>query len=246
MDETRQTRQPTKRVPQKAHKQSTYLPKLYGRRQGKSLKPRQMRLMETLLPSITIPDPTSENIDPKELFPDAKSIWLELGFGGGEHLATLAKDHPDIGFIGAEPFLDGIGKLLAMIADEDVKNIRLLPGDGRPLLEAVPNNSIERLFVLHPDPWPKRRHFKRRLVSPWFFKEAARIMPSNGILRIASDVPDYVRWTLMHAQNSKDFQWLAKTAADWQNRPSDWPATRYGEKSIREGRSPIYLTFRRQ
>ncbi|MEO0398286.1 MAG: tRNA (guanosine(46)-N7)-methyltransferase TrmB [Pseudomonadota bacterium] len=222
-----------------------YIPKLYGRRQGKSLKPRQARLMADLLPTIAIPDPTENEIDLARLFPGARAYWLEIGFGGGEHLAAQAGVNPDVGFLGAEPFRDGVGKLLALVADNGLDNVRILEGDARPLMEALPEGSLERLFVLHPDPWPKKRHYKRRMVSPWFFTEAARLLAPGGVLRIASDIPDYVRWTLMHAQRAPDFRWRAECADDWRVRPDDWPQTRYEAKSLKEGRAPAYLEFER-
>jgi len=132
--------------------------------------------------------------------------------------------------IGAEPFLNGVAKLLSHIENSSIDNIRILHGDARALMEALPTNSLSRLFVLHPDPWPKKRHFKRRMISPWFFREAARILVPEAQLRIASDIPDYIRWT----------------ANDWQQRPADWPQTRYEAKALREGRQPTYLIFRRR
>ncbi len=223
-----------------------YLPKLYGRRQGKSLKPRQARLIDELLPSISPPDPSLGPIDLATVFPNADEIWLELGFGGGEHLAWQAANNPGIGMIGAEPFLDGVGKLLAAIDDEGLTNIRVRHGDGRPLMEALPTAGLSRIFVLHPDPWPKKRHYKRRLVSPWFLAEAARLLRSGGELRVASDIPDYVRWTLMHIRARPEFTWTARRAADWRERADDWPQTRYEAKARREGRSPAYLSFLRK
>jgi len=223
-----------------------YIPKIYGRQQDKPLKPRQTRLMTELLPKIAVPLDQGTTLNLKEVFPDKDQIWLEIGFGGGEHLAWQATQNPSIGMIGAEPFLNGVAKLLSHIENSSIDNIRILHGDARALMEALPTNSLSRLFVLHPDPWPKKRHFKRRMISPWFFREAARILVPEAQLRIASDIPDYIRWTLMHAQNAPDFIWTAKTANDWQQRPADWPQTRYEAKALREGRQPTYLIFRRR
>ncbi len=223
-----------------------YIPNLYGRRQDKPLKPRQARLMETLLPQVAAPDPAAGPVEPKELFPQTDEIWLEVGFGGGEHLAWQAAHNPDIGMIGAEPFVNGVGKMLGLIDDQKLGNIRIYSGDARPLLEALPVVSLTRLFVLHPDPWPKKRHHKRRMISPWFFAEAARLLKPGGELRVASDIRDYVRWTLMHAQNAPDFEWIAECADDWRRRPADWPQTRYEAKALKEGRAPAYLIFRRK
>lgn len=226
--------------------QTGYIPKIYGRRQGKPLKPRQGRLMETLLAKVAMPDPRAGPVDPKALFPEAEEIWLEVGFGGGEHLAWHAARRPDIGFIGAEPFINGVAKLLVLIDEGGLENIRIHFGDARPLIEALPDASLSRIFVLHPDPWPKKRHFKRRMVSPWFFAEAARLLKGGGLLRIASDIPDYVRWTLMHARDAEEFEWTAERADDWRLRPADWPETRYEAKARKEGRLPAYLEFRRR
>ncbi|WP_428407161.1 tRNA (guanosine(46)-N7)-methyltransferase TrmB [Hyphococcus sp.] len=221
-----------------------YIPRLYGRQQDKPLKRRQQRLMETLLPRISVP--MEGPIDPAALFPLAEEIHLEVGFGGGEHLAWQAARHPQNGYIGAEPFNNGVGKLLGLVDEAELQNVRIHHGDARPLLEALPDASLTRLYVLHPDPWPKKRHFKRRMISPWFFAEAARLLKPGGELRIASDIRDYIRWTLMHAQNAPQFEWTAERAADWKNRPDDWPQTRYEAKSLREGRTPAYLVFRRK
>ncbi len=222
-----------------------YIPALYGRRQGKPLKARQARLMKSLLPKIAAPDPAAGLIDLKTLFPQAEEIGLEIGFGGGEHLAWQAARNPGARFIGAEPYLNGVAKLLALIDDQELANVRVHFGDARPLMEALPDRSLSHIFVIHPDPWPKKRHFKRRMISPWFFGEAARLLRRGGELRIASDIEDYVRWTLMHARNAQDFEWTAARRADWRTRPADWPETRYEAKAVREGRVPAYLIFRR-
>lgn len=223
-----------------------YIPRLYGRRQDKPLKPRQAQLMETLLPKVALPAPAGGRLSLADLFPQAEDIWIEIGFGGGEHLAWQAEHYPDVAMIGAEPFINGVAKLLVQIEEKELENIRIHHGDARPLLEALPDASIGRLFVLHPDPWPKKRHFKRRLVSPWFFTQAARIMRPGAELRIATDVPDYARWTLMHARSAPNFAWKAERAADWRLRPADWPQTRYEAKAVKEGRKPVYLIFRRK
>jgi len=224
-----------------------YIPILYGRRQDKALKPRHARLMETLLPTLAVPNPAKGKIDPKALFPQAEEIWLEVGFGGGEHLAWQAAHNPSFGMIGAEPFINGVGKLLVHIEDGGLDNIRIHFEDARPLMQSLPDASLSRLFVLHPDPWPKKRHHKRRVISAWFFKEAARLLKPGGILRVASDIPDYVRWTLMHARGASEaFEWTAECANDWKCRPEDWPQTRYEAKARREGRTPAYLIFRRK
>lgn len=223
-----------------------YLPTLYGRTKGHPLRQRQQALVDELLPKIATPDPERGEIDLKALFPAARTVELEIGFGGGEHLAWQAARNRDAGFIGAEPFINGVAQLLQKIDVEGLANIRVRHGDARPLIEALPADSLSRIYVLHPDPWPKKRHYKRRMISPWFFAEAARLLRSGGELRVASDIPDYVRWTLMHAQSASAFEWTATCADDWRMRPDDWPQTRYEAKARREGRPPAYLKFRRR
>ncbi len=223
-----------------------YIPNLYGRRIDKPLRERPARLMAELLPTLSAPDPEAGAVDPATLFPGAEEIWLEVGFGGGEHLAWQAQENPSVGLIGAEPFVNGVAKLLTKIDESGLQNIRIHFGDARPLLEALPDASLSKLFVLHPDPWPKKRHHKRRMISPWFLAEAARLLAPGGELRVASDIPDYIRWTLMHVRNEPAFEWTAQYAADWKVRPADWPETRYEAKAAREGRPPAYLIFRRR
>lgn len=224
-----------------------YIPRVYGRSQDKPLKPRQARLMDEMLPrvAITLP-PEGETLDLARLFPGKTSFQLELGFGGGEHLAWQAARATDTGFMGAEPFVNGVAKLLAHIDEQALGNVRVLHGDGRPLVEALPDGCLDRLYVLHPDPWPKKRHYKRRIVSPWLFAQAARLIRSGGEFRIASDIDDYIRWTLMHARRAPDFEWTATRRSDWTDRPDDWPQTRYEAKALREGRTPTYLVFLRR
>ncbi len=234
------------RAPRTGADDGAYLPALYGRTKGHKLRQRQRLLIEELLPKIAAPDPERGPIDLKALFPHARRTEFEIGFGGGEHLAWQAARNPDAGFIGAEPFINGVAQLLQKIDTDGLENIRVRHGDARPLIEALPAASLDRLYVLHPDPWPKKRHFKRRMISPWFFAAAARLLKSGGDLRVASDIPDYVRWTLMHAQSAEAFEWTAERASDWRERPEDWPQTRYDAKALREGRAPAYLIFRRR
>lgn len=222
-----------------------YIPFVYGRRQGKPLRAGHQRLMESLLPRVSAPDPAKGPIDLATVFPGKDEIHLEVGFGGGEHLALQAARRPEAGFIGAEPFVNGVARLLAHIDEGDLQNVRVHFGDARPLIEALPGGALARIYVLHPDPWPKKRHFKRRMISPWFFREAARLLRPGGELRVASDISDYVRWTLMHAQNAAAFVWTAERPGDWRERPEDWPMTRYEIKARGEGRPPAYLRFLR-
>lgn len=223
-----------------------YIPQLYGRSKGHSLRANHQRLMADFLPRVAMPDPEAGPVDLAALFPGAEDFELEVGFGGGEHLAYQAAQNPYVGYIGAEPFVNGVAKLLAHIESDNLRNIRVHHGDARPMIEQLPGGRFSRIFVLHPDPWPKKRHYKRRMISPWFLEEAARLLKSGGVLRVASDIPDYVRWTLMHVLNAPQFEWTAERADDWRVRPDDWPQTRYEAKAIREGRTPAYLQFRRR
>ncbi|MGE0700927.1 MAG: tRNA (guanosine(46)-N(7))-methyltransferase TrmB [Hyphomicrobiaceae bacterium] len=174
---------------------------------------------------------------------DPSSIWLEIGFGGGEHLLWQARNHPDVGLIGAEPFEDGVVKVLTAIEDEGLGNIRVHADDVRDVLRWLPEASIGRAFVLFPDPWPKRRHIKRRLVNRHLLGLLARVMQPGAELRIATDIGDYARTILMAFASCPDFVWTACSAADWRQRPGDWPPTRYEAKALREGRRPAFLTF---
>ncbi len=226
--------------------ENQYIPRLYGRRQDKPLKPRQARLMKTLLPGVAVPGPAAGAVDPFAMMPGAEEIWLEVGFGGGEHLAWQAAQNPGVLMIGAEPFINGVAKLLGQIEDESLKNIRVHHGDARPLIETLPDGCLSRLFVLHPDPWPKTRHHKRRMINPWFLGEAVRLLRPGGELRVASDIPDYIGWTLMHVGGVHALDWQAERLADWRVRPDDWPQTRYEAKALKEGRPATYLRFRRK
>ena len=215
--------------------------RLYGRAKGRPLRRGQKELLADLLPRLKPEMSAIKN--------HTGPVWLEIGFGGGEHLAWQAAHHPACLCIGVEPFENGVAKLLAQVAAQNLTNIRVLHGDARPFLDALPANSLDRLFVLHPDPWPKKKHHKRRIISPPLLESAARALKTGGELRIASDIPDYIRWSLMqverHNRQQPDFIWQAKSKADWQNRPADWPQTRYEAKALREGRTPTYLRFLR-
>ncbi len=219
--------------------------RLFGRRQDRPLKPRQQRLLHEFLPELAVTDALLSDLKQQ-----GQPVWAELGFGGGEHLVWQAAQNPDVMFLGAEPFINGVAKLLTQIDDLKLNNIRILHGDGRPMLEKLPQHSLERLFILHPDPWPKKKHHKRRLVSADLLAQVARLLSTGGELRIASDIPDYIRWTLLHIQlhnrQSRDFVWLAESMSDWKDRPKDWPQTRYEAKAIREGRRSTYLKFQRR
>ena len=219
----------------------------YGRRRGRPLRPRQRRLAETLLPRLSISLPESGRLDPKTLFPPGISaVWLEVGFGGGEHLAEQAAARPDIGFIGCEVFENGIAKLLGEIDRRRLGKVRLFTDDARLLLQALAPGAIGRVFMLFPDPWPKQRHHKRRLVAPATLDRLAEIMPEGAELRLATDDPGYLVWMLEHATVHPAFRWLARRPSDWRERPPDWPPTRYEQKARAAGRIPVFLRFVRQ
>ena len=208
----------------------------------------QRALVENLLPTIEIDlDTVHENFLPRGPFEGSvrpvKDIWLEIGFGGGEHLAWQAFNNPDIGVIGCEPFMNGVVKLLGQIQNDDLGNIRLFRDDARMLVDSLPDASIARAFVLFPDPWPKTRHNKRRIVSAPVIAGLARVLADGAELRIATDDPSYLEWILWHMQQNADFDWCARAPRDWRTRPDDWPPTRYEQKAARAGRSSAFLTY---
>lgn len=222
---------------------------VYGRTKGKTLKPRQANLMETLFPRVSI-SLDEAVIDPKTLFGDVDEVWLEVGFGGGEHLAHQAETHPRAGIMGCEPFLNGVAKLVSEIHERDLANVRILNDDARFLLERLAPSSLARVFILYPDPWPKKRHNKRRFVNEETLGFLASALRKGGELRFASDIPDYIAWTLAHLsrfnrEKGETFRWTAERAEDWRRPYEGWPGTRYEAKAIREGRTPCYLAFER-
>jgi tRNA (guanine-N7-)-methyltransferase len=221
--------------------------RIYGRRRGRPLRPGQRQLHKTLLPQLAVTLPEIGPLDPAAPFatrPD--SVWLEIGFGAGEHLAAQAAAHPGIGFLGCEVFENGVARLVAEIARSGLGNIRVFPDDARALLDALAPASLDRVFILFPDPWPKARHHKRRLVSPATLDRLAMLMRPGTELRLATDDRDYLAWMLEHATAHPAFEWLARGPADWRERPPDWPPTRYEEKARAAGRMPAFLRFARR
>jgi tRNA (guanine-N7-)-methyltransferase len=204
-------------------------------------------LIESLLPRIAITLPEPPALDPKILFAaPPPAVWLEIGFGGGEHLAAQAEQHPRVGFIGCEVFENGIARLLGDIARRDLDNIRIFADDARLLLDCLKPSSIGRVFVLFPDPWPKQRHHKRRLVAPATLDRLAIVMQPGAELCLATDDRDYLVWMLAHVTAHPAFVWAARTPADWRERIPDWPATRYEQKARAAGRTPVFLRFIRR
>jgi tRNA (guanine-N7-)-methyltransferase len=217
----------------------------FGRRKGHALKPRQAALLDTLLPRLALDLSAPAPADLRALFNGVDEVRLESGFGGGEHLIAEAERHPRTGFIGIEPFINGMAKALVAIEERKLGNIRLHHGDATDLLAWLPAASLIRFDLLYPDPWSKRRHWKRRFVQDKSVAAIARIVKAGGEFRFASDIPDYVAWTLMRLMRSPDFTWTAEQASDWRQPWPGFSGTRYEAKAKREGRTPCYLIFRR-
>ncbi|MEM6678272.1 MAG: tRNA (guanosine(46)-N7)-methyltransferase TrmB [Pseudomonadota bacterium] len=224
----------------------------YGRRHGKTLRHGQKALLATRLEDLAPPgvgwseNPDRRPLDLAALLPSAREIWLEIGFGGGEHMIAQAAAHPEIGLIGCEPFVNGVAMLLSAIERAGVTNLRIHAGDARDLMDVLPEGSVDRAFLLYPDPWPKKRHWKRRFVNPAQLDQLARVLRPAAQFRVATDIEDYVRHTLEQMQRDTRFTWLAERPDDWRRPWADWPGTRYEAKALREGRRPHYLTFERR
>ncbi len=218
----------------------------FGRRKGHPLKPRQAALFDTLLPRLALDLSTPSPADLRRLFaPAVDELRLEIGFGGAEHLITAAKASPHVGFIGTDAFVNAIAKALVAIDQNALTNIRLYFGDASELLDWLPDSVISRIDLLYPDPWPKRRHWKRRFIQDDSLKRLARILRKGGELRFATDIPDYMAYVLARALRSPDFSWTAESAGDWRKPWPDFSGTRYEAKAKREGRIPAYFIFRR-
>jgi tRNA (guanine-N7-)-methyltransferase len=214
----------------------------YGRIKSRPIKPRQAALMETLLPKLRVPQ---QAFDPAGLMPAAREAWLEIGFGGGEHLAAQAARHPEVLLIGAEPFQNGVASALRHIDERGLTNVRVHDGDARELLARLPDASVARLFILFPDPWPKARHHKRRLIQAETVAELARVLKAGGRLRFASDWADYIDWALERFLASPAFRWTAERPDDWRAPPADHVTTRYEEKRLGDC-APVFLDFTRK
>jgi tRNA (guanine-N7-)-methyltransferase len=215
--------------------------RLYGRSRGKALRAGQERLLAEALPQFSIaPEALAAGrafaVPPREL-------WLEIGFGAGEHLIEQAKANPDVGIVGCEPFLNGVAAALAGLKREQLSNVRLRRGDAQAVIEAAPDAFFSRVFILYPDPWPKRRHHKRRVIAAGMIEALARVMRGGAELRFATDIDDYAGWTLARFLASPDFRWAATRADDWRWPWPGWRPTRYEAKARCESRQSVYLTF---
>ncbi len=216
----------------------------FGRRRGKALRPGQQEALDALLPrlKVDIGAPSPQRLH--DLFEaDVEDIRLEIGFGGGEHLLSRAQSMPASGFIGVEPFHNGMAKLLSALQTDPLPNIRVYDDDATQLLDWLPDGSLSGIDLLYPDPWPKKKHWKRRFVSKANLDRFARVLKPGSALRFASDIDTYVNWTLSACRSHPAFDWMARSAEDWRNPYPGWPGTRYEAKAIREGRTPAYLTF---
>ncbi|MEM6463161.1 MAG: tRNA (guanosine(46)-N7)-methyltransferase TrmB [Pseudomonadota bacterium] len=218
----------------------------FGRRKGKALRHAQTEAMRELLPRLRV------NVEAKApariggIFTrDYTDYRLEIGFGGAEHLLAEARANPDIGFIGVEPFVNGLAKCVRALHDNPLPNIRLYDDDATVLLDWLPAASVGRIDLLYPDPWPKKKHWKRRFVSHVNLTRMARVLRPGGLFCFASDIDTYVNWTLLHCRGHSQFEWLAKNADNWRKPFAGWSGTRYESKALREGRTPAYLSFRR-
>jgi tRNA (guanine-N7-)-methyltransferase len=217
----------------------------FGRRKGHPLKPRQAALFDTLLPAVA---PDLSRRAPAELhtlFGHVDDVRLEIGFGGAEHLIGEAQAHPQVGFIGTDAFINGVAKALAAIDANKLGNIRLHFGDASELIDWLPDAALSRIDLLYPDPWPKRRHWKRRFLQDETLKRLARILKAGGELRFATDIADYAAYALARVLRSPDFVWTAEAASDWRQPWEGFAGTRYEAKAKREGRAPAYFTFRK-
>lgn len=233
-------------------------PKFFGRRKGRVIHCAKSTLLEKFLPRIRLGETTT--FSPQMFGTPVNKIFLEIGFGNGEHLAAQALRHPEVGFIGAEVFQNGVANLLSLItgikikadipdnitlADGRVDNIRIFDDDVRLLFKRIPDACLDKVFVLFPDPWPKKRHTGRRFINPENLEELARCLKPGGILRIATDHKVYKSWTLRQLHACPQFRWTARCGNDWKHEPQDWIQTKYQRKALREGRRAVFLDYER-
>ncbi len=222
---------------------------LYGRRRGKPMRPARRAAFDRLLPELRVDldGVAPGGLAPSTMFePAPRAVWLEIGTGNGEHLAWQAAANPAVGLIAAEPYLAGVGRAIGHLDADGLSNVRFFVDDARLLLEALAEASVSRMFILFPDPWPKARHHKRRIVAPSTLPAIQRVLADGAELRLATDDMDYCRWMLALLTGAPAFEWRARHPNDWRRRTGDWPATRYEEKAIEQGRRPAYLRFRRR
>lgn len=219
----------------------------FGRRRGKTIRPQQAQALADGLARYRLDLGHAAPADIRTLFAaKVDDVRLEIGFGGGEHLRHEAAGHPGTGFIGVEPFVNSMAKMMAVQADAPLDNLRVHDNDATQLLDWLPEASLSAIDLLYPDPWPKKKHWKRRFVSRVNLDRFARVLKTGGVFRFASDIDSYVNWTLLHCAAHGDFDWEAAEADDWRKAYPGWPGTRYEAKALRERRTPAYLTFRRR
>ena len=221
--------------------------KLFGRKKGRTLSAAKKKILEKVFPKLRI---YSDKKIGKNVFNEfsceVNSFWLEVGFGNGEHINWQLEKNPNIAFFCSEPYLNGTANFLASLKEENYERIRILMEDGESLLNLLPSASISKTFILFPDPWPKKKHQKRRFINNHIIQKLSRVMKSNGELRIATDSSSYCAWILHFVLKSEEFVWQAKCKKDFLSKPEDWPMTRYEKKAILSGKSPIYLIFRKK
>lgn len=216
--------------------------RVYGRRRGKRMTATHEHMLTDILPDYTV-----DVEAPLAAFADvARPFWLEVGFGGGEHLLHQARGNPDVNFLGCEPFFEGVARALEEVTENNIGNVRLFADDARKVIDALPDGSVDRLFILFPDPWRKTRHHKRRFIGPANLPRLSRILADGAEFRAFTDHQDYGRWILWHVTRHPDFEWLAEDAADWLVPPDDYVTTRYEQKAREQGRKPVYFRFRRR
>ena len=232
-------------------KENSHRFNFYGRRRGKKISSLQRNHLDKFLPAITPlgidyeENPNRKKISFIEIFGSDCPVWIEVGFGGGEHLLSIAKENRDVGFIGCEPYINGVAMFLPKLLSSNLSNVRVIMDDARILFEVVPNSSVSKLFLLFPDPWPKRRHNRRRFINTESLKTLKRILKSDGLLYVATDVDEYVRHVLEKLCVEKEFEWIADGPDDWRKPWRGWKSTRYAEKATSLGKKITYLIFRR-